>query len=87
VNLTELQKTLEAQGLEVVENQKEGVVGRKGLSDKTKGISPPFPSCISYPINLFRIQETTRRRETECREGIAQVLVCLMFTPSHFIYI
>ncbi|KIJ49673.1 hypothetical protein M422DRAFT_246745 [Sphaerobolus stellatus SS14] len=36
VNLTELQKTLEAQGLEVVENQKEGVVGRKALSDRTK---------------------------------------------------
>jgi homeobox protein cut-like len=37
INLFELQKTLDAQGIEVVENQKEGVVGRKALADKTKG--------------------------------------------------
>ncbi|KAH9954130.1 CASP C terminal-domain-containing protein [Russula dissimulans] len=36
INLFELQKTLDAQGVEVVENQKEGVVGRKALADKTK---------------------------------------------------
>jgi hypothetical protein len=38
INLTELQRTLDAQGLEVVENQKESVVGRKGLADKTRGV-------------------------------------------------
>jgi hypothetical protein len=37
VNLSELQKTLDTQGIELVENQKESVVGRKGLADKTKG--------------------------------------------------
>ncbi|KZO93071.1 hypothetical protein CALVIDRAFT_519337 [Calocera viscosa TUFC12733] len=36
INLTELQKTLDSQGLEIVENQKESVVGRKSLADKTK---------------------------------------------------
>ncbi|KAF8518766.1 CASP C terminal-domain-containing protein [Gautieria morchelliformis] len=36
VNLSELQKTLDAQGLEVVQHQKESVVGRKALSDRTK---------------------------------------------------
>ncbi|KAH8993266.1 CASP C terminal-domain-containing protein [Lactarius hatsudake] len=36
INLTELQKTLDSQGLELVENQKESVVGRKALADKTK---------------------------------------------------
>ncbi|KAF8270277.1 CASP C terminal-domain-containing protein [Lactarius quietus] len=36
INLNELQKTLDIQGLEVVENQKESVVGRKALADKTK---------------------------------------------------
>lgn len=41
VNLAELQKTLDAQGLEVVEHQKESVVGRKALSDKTKGECSP----------------------------------------------
>ncbi|KIY49113.1 hypothetical protein FISHEDRAFT_65554 [Fistulina hepatica ATCC 64428] len=36
INLSELQKTLDAQGLELVDNQKESVVGRKALADKTK---------------------------------------------------
>ncbi|KAI9511170.1 CASP C terminal-domain-containing protein [Russula earlei] len=36
INLSELQKILDAQGIEVVENQKESVVGRKALADKTK---------------------------------------------------
>ncbi|KAJ3772944.1 CASP C terminal-domain-containing protein [Lentinula raphanica] len=36
INLSELQKTLDAQGIEIVENQRESVVGRKALADKTK---------------------------------------------------
>ncbi|RDB24925.1 Protein CASP [Hypsizygus marmoreus] len=36
INLTDLQKTLDAQGIELVDNQKESVLGRKGLADKTK---------------------------------------------------
>ncbi|KAG7098747.1 hypothetical protein E1B28_000657 [Marasmius oreades] len=36
INLSELQKTLDAQGIEIVDNQKENVVGRKALADKTK---------------------------------------------------
>lgn len=40
MNLSELQKTLDAQGIELVENQKESVVGRKALADKTKGSYP-----------------------------------------------
>ena len=38
VNLSELQRTLDTQGIELVENQKESVVGRKALADKTKGL-------------------------------------------------
>lgn len=41
INLAELQKTLDAQGIELVENQKESVVGRKALADRTKGIFQP----------------------------------------------
>jgi homeobox protein cut-like len=37
INLSELQKTLDVQGIELVDNQKESVVGRKALADKTKG--------------------------------------------------
>ncbi|GLB37586.1 putative CASP C terminal [Lyophyllum shimeji] len=36
INLSELQKTLDTQGIELVDNQKESVVGRKALADKTK---------------------------------------------------
>ncbi|KAK7205025.1 CASP C terminal-domain-containing protein [Myxozyma melibiosi] len=36
INLTELQKQLDSQGLEIVENQKVSVVGRKELASKTK---------------------------------------------------
>ncbi|CAL1706846.1 unnamed protein product [Somion occarium] len=36
INLSELQKTLDAQGIEIVENQKESVIGRKALADRTK---------------------------------------------------
>jgi homeobox protein cut-like len=44
INLSELQKTLDAQGIEVVESQKESVVGRKALADKTKGTVIHLPS-------------------------------------------
>lgn len=40
INLAELQKTLDAQGVEVVQNQKESVLGRKSLADRTKGVLP-----------------------------------------------
>lgn len=46
VNLSELQKTLDTQGIELVENQKESVVGRKALADKTKGSSPGNVSAL-----------------------------------------
>ena len=39
INLLELQKTLDTQGVELVENQKESVVGRKALADRTKGVT------------------------------------------------
>ncbi|KIY74451.1 hypothetical protein CYLTODRAFT_416284 [Cylindrobasidium torrendii FP15055 ss-10] len=36
VNLSELQKSLDTQGVEIIDNQKANLVGRKTLSDKTK---------------------------------------------------
>ncbi|CAE6518014.1 unnamed protein product [Rhizoctonia solani] len=36
IDLSELQKRLDTQGLEIVDGQKESVVGRKALADKTK---------------------------------------------------
>ncbi len=37
INLHELQKTLDKQGLEIVENQKDNLVGRKKLAEQTRG--------------------------------------------------
>ncbi|KAJ4498163.1 CASP C terminal-domain-containing protein [Lentinula lateritia] len=36
INLSELQKTLDSQGIEIVDNQKDSFVGRKALADKTR---------------------------------------------------
>lgn len=47
IGLGELQKILDAQGIEIVDNQREGVVGRKGLADKTKGLC--YTSTIYLP--------------------------------------
>ena len=47
VNLSEFQRTLDAQGIELVENQKESVVGRKALADKTKGL---FSGNVFAPL-------------------------------------
>ena len=60
INLSELQKTLDAQGIEVVENQKESVVGRKALADKTKGNGclPPLHKCMF--LAWARFQKDTR---------------------------
>ncbi|KAG6898156.1 hypothetical protein C0992_004143, partial [Termitomyces sp. T32_za158] len=52
INLTELQKTLDAQGIELVDNQKESVVGRKALADKTKGRFKKLPE-VEKP-NAFK---------------------------------
>ncbi|KAF8520409.1 CASP C terminal-domain-containing protein [Hysterangium stoloniferum] len=62
VNLSELQKTLDTQGLEVVEHQKESVVGRKGLSDRTKAYQTEIDSltkrCKSSEnafLNVYKV--------------------------------
>ena len=60
INLTELQKTLDSQGLELVENQKESVVGRKALADKTKGKLSTFGASKYMSPSQDRLQEDTR---------------------------
>lgn len=47
INLQELQKKLDGQGIEIVDNQKEGLLGRKALADKTKGASCTFQIKLS----------------------------------------
>lgn len=39
INLSELQKSLDSTALELVENQKENMVGRKKLAEQTRGAS------------------------------------------------
>jgi homeobox protein cut-like len=52
INLSELQKNLGTQCIEVIENQKESVVGRKALADKTKGKNLHLRS--TNPYSYFR---------------------------------
>ncbi len=42
----DLQKTLDAQGLEIIDNQKENMMGRKKLAEQTRGKLPKSP--LSY---------------------------------------
>jgi len=66
INLSELQKTLDAQGVELVDNQKESVVGRKSLAEKTKGAT--F-SLTHQSIGLHastRVQTYPRSRAVGC---------------------
>ena len=59
VNLTELQKTLDAQGIELVDNQKESLFGRKALAEKTKGTGAWILDLSPFLLpNLCRLQET-----------------------------
>lgn len=39
INLSELQKSLDSTALELVDNQKENMVGRKKLAEQTRGES------------------------------------------------
>lgn len=42
INLAELQKILDVQGVEVVDNQKENLISRKALAERTKGTYAGF---------------------------------------------
>jgi hypothetical protein len=50
INLTTLQKELDTQGLEIIDNQKDSLASRKKLAEQTKGSllqnSTFFSSCI-----------------------------------------
>lgn len=69
INLSELQKTLDVQGIEVVENQKEGVVGRKALADKTKGrdIQPFLQNGVFSFLGQTSKRYPTKRKSMHSR--------------------
>ena len=54
IALHDLQRTLDQQGLEIVDNQKENMVGRKALAEKTRGTSiksnTPLTGLESRPL-------------------------------------
>lgn len=89
VNLTELQKTLDAQGIELVDNQKESVIGRKALAEKTKGLHPTlislFHSTQYFPVLEFKkiADEEKLNAFKGLLKGMRQVHDTYM-THSHF---
>ncbi|PPQ99440.1 hypothetical protein CVT24_005247 [Panaeolus cyanescens] len=70
INLSELQKTLDKQGVELVDNQKESVVGRKALAEKTKDFKKiPDEEKINSFKGLLKAYQTeidnlTKRSKT-----------------------
>ncbi len=48
INLSELQKSLDSTALELVENQKENMVGRKKLAEQTRGAFTYCNLCDRY---------------------------------------
>ncbi len=54
MNFSELQVLLEKQSSEVLENQKESLVGRKALAERTKGMLQS--TCSSVAHNLSFVQ-------------------------------
>ncbi|KIM91916.1 hypothetical protein PILCRDRAFT_57062 [Piloderma croceum F 1598] len=70
INLSDLQITLDAQGFEVVQNQKESLVGRKALADRTKEFKKiPDEDKVSAFKGLLKAYQTeidslTKRSKT-----------------------
>jgi len=59
-----LQKTLDTQGIEIVENQKESVIGRRALADKTKGMHSFFSERL-WGQSLSPIKDFKKIPDTE----------------------
>ena len=55
MNFSELQILLEKQNTEVIENQKESLVGRKALAERTKGMLRQAHTSVVYsPVHVQR---------------------------------
>lgn len=79
INLSELQKTLDGQGIEVVENQKESVVGRKGLADRTKG-AWLLVGRSSHSLTKYAFVEWKKLPDEEKLGGFKSLLKGVCFT-------
>ncbi|KAI0305446.1 CASP C terminal-domain-containing protein [Multifurca ochricompacta] len=78
INLSELQKTLDSQGIEVVENQKESVVGRKALADKTKDFKKiPDEEKVSVFKGLLKSYQTEIDNLTKRSKSVESAFLSL----------
>lgn len=66
INLSELQKSLDKTALEVVDNQKENMVGRKKLAEQTRGVCRT--GCDVVAAALSRAELTTDRVQEAARQ-------------------
>ena len=78
INLSELQKTLDSQGIELVENQKESVVGRKALADRTKGVYYYLTTALSR-LNRKLCIEFKKISDEEKLNAWKGLLKCMYF--------
>ncbi|PCH43271.1 hypothetical protein WOLCODRAFT_74115, partial [Wolfiporia cocos MD-104 SS10] len=61
ISLSELRKALDVQGIEIVENQKESMVGCKALADRTKGRS----KFSTRSVSVLMFTKSSRRSWTK----------------------
>jgi homeobox protein cut-like len=65
INLSSLQKDLDAQGLEILDNQQQSLASRKKLAEQTRGKTPCW-------ILSCRIQKGFRRTKADRVQKLAQ---------------
>ena len=90
INLTELQKTLDAQGIELVENQKESVVGRKALADRTKGVSCTCVALAYIDLRLVEFKKIPDEEKLNAFKGLLKgelPATCIYYGPVSMTFI
>ena len=65
INLSALQKTLDSQGLEIIDNQKENMVGRKKLAEQTRGEKRDYVSRYAKLMNDFSCEDFRKVSDEE----------------------
>ena len=72
INLSDLQKSLDTTALELVDNQKDNMLGRKKLAEQTRGAV--LTSFLSHAHAKFTVQnsgscQTTQRSSTPSKSS------------------
>ncbi|KAF9469930.1 hypothetical protein BDZ94DRAFT_42858 [Collybia nuda] len=89
INLAEWQKTLDVQGIELVDNQKESVLGRKALADKTKEFKKlsdeEKPSAFKGLLKAYQMEiDNLTKRSKASENAFLKVYKVLAEAPDPY---